>query len=132
METEEEEADDAAALAGGSRGGDAKRKGPRRNRSAAAQNATQAKQIQVLERKFEEEREKNLITTRILRLEGLEDGMNKGEGIDTYDRYIYIHGTNHEKNLGSPASSGCLQVSNVEAVELHDEIPLGSHLYIKL
>jgi len=80
----------------------------------------------------EEEREKNLITTRILRLQGLEDGLNKGEGIDTYDRYVYIHGTNHEENLGSPASSGCLQVSNAEAVELHDEIPLGSHLYIKL
>ncbi|OUU12090.1 MAG: L,D-transpeptidase [Verrucomicrobia bacterium TMED40] len=80
----------------------------------------------------EEEREKNLITTRILRLQGLEDGLNKGEGIDTYGRYVYIHGTNHEENLGSPASSGCLQVSNAEAVELHDEIPLGSHLYIKL
>ena len=80
----------------------------------------------------EEERVKNLITTRILRLQGLEDGLNKGEGIDTYDRYVYIHGTNHEENLGSPASSGCLQVSNLEVVELHDEIPLGSHLYIKL
>ena len=33
------------------------------------------------------EREKNLITTRILRLQGLEEGLNKGEGIDTYDRY---------------------------------------------
>tara|TARA_B100000212_G_scaffold241999_1_gene184491 strand:- start:115 stop:657 length:543 start_codon:yes stop_codon:yes gene_type:complete len=80
----------------------------------------------------EEERENNLITTRILRLQGLEDGLNKGEGIDTYGRYVYIHGTNHEENLGSPASSGCLQVSNLEVVELHDEIPLGSHLYIKL
>jgi len=80
----------------------------------------------------EEEQEKNLITTRILRLQGLEDGVNRGEGIDTYDRYVYIHGTNHEKNLGSPASSGCLQVSNADAVELHDEIPLGSHLFIKL
>ena len=78
------------------------------------------------------EREKNLITTRILRLQGLEEGLNKGEGIDTYDRYVYLHGTNHEENLGVPASSGCLQVSNEDAIELHDRIPVGSHLFVKL
>ena len=78
------------------------------------------------------EREKNLITTRILRLQGLEEGLNKGEGIDTYDRYVYLHGTNHEENLGVPASSGCLHVSNEDAIELHDRIPVGSHLFVKL
>ena len=78
------------------------------------------------------EREKNLITTRILRLQGLEGGLNKGEGIDTYERYVYVHGTNHEENLGVPASSGCLQVSNEDAIELHDRIPVGSHLFVKL
>ena len=44
------------------------------------------------------ENQKNLITTRILRLDGLEVGINKGEGIDTYECYVYIHGTNHEEN----------------------------------
>ena len=55
-----------------------------------------------------------------------------GKGIDTYDRYVYLHGTNHEENLGVPASSGCLQVSNEDAIELHDRIPVGSHLFVKL
>ena len=32
----------------------------------------------------------DLITTRILRLEGLQPGLNKGRGIDSYERYIYI------------------------------------------
>ena len=45
----------------------------------------------------------NLILTRILRLEGCEDGINRGEGIDSYERYIYIHGTNNEKSVGAPA-----------------------------
>ena len=48
----------------------------------------------------------NLITTRILRIVGLEHGLNKGEGIDTFERYVYIHGTNKEDRLGQPASSG--------------------------
>ncbi|MEY4941709.1 MAG: hypothetical protein RIQ93_3444, partial [Verrucomicrobiota bacterium] len=38
----------------------------------------------------------NLVTSRILWLRGLEPGVNAGENVDTYERYIYIHGTNHE------------------------------------
>ena len=72
----------------------------------------------------------NLITTRILRMEGLEDGLNRGPGIDTFDRYVYIHGTNHELKLGSPASSGCIQVSNADAIQLSECIPVGTILYI--
>ena len=33
------------------------------------------------------------ITSRILWLAGLEEGVNKGKGVDSYTRYIYIHGT---------------------------------------
>ena len=65
-----------------------------------------------------DEQEENLITSRILRLKGLECGKNLGGCVDTYSRYIYIHGTNHESKLGKPASSGCIQVSNKDAVEL--------------
>ena len=43
--------------------------------------------------------EENLILSRILRLEGLEQGLNKGKGIDSYERYIYIHGTNNEDRV---------------------------------
>ena len=63
-------------------------------------------------------------------MEGLEDGLNRGPGIDTFDRYVYIHGTNHELKLGSPASSGCIQVANADAIELSECIPVGTILYI--
>ena len=72
----------------------------------------------------------NLITSRILRLVGLEAGLNQGIGVDSYERYIYIHGTNHEEKLGLPASSGCLQMSNNEILELFDVIDEKTHLWI--
>ncbi len=45
----------------------------------------------------------DLILTRILTLDGLEDGVNRGPGCDSLERYIYLHGTNHEGLLGPPA-----------------------------
>ena len=70
------------------------------------------------------------VTSRILWLDGLEQGKNKGEGVDSRSRYIYIHGTNHEKRLGHPASSGCLQLSNINILELFDLVEVGTHLWI--
>jgi lipoprotein-anchoring transpeptidase ErfK/SrfK len=72
----------------------------------------------------------NLILTRILRLEGCEIGINKGNGIDSYDRYIYIHGTNNERLIGQPASHGCVCMTNADIVELFDTIPEGTLVYI--
>ena len=80
----------------------------------------------------EEKMLKNLITTRILRLSGLQQGVNRGGDVDTYDRYVYIHGTNHEDRLGSPSSSGCLQLGNLDVLEVFERIPEGTHLYISL
>ncbi len=71
-----------------------------------------------------------MITTRILRLKGLEKGVNSGGQVDTYDRYVYVHGTNHEERLGKPASSGCLQMGNEDIAELFDLLPEGTHLYV--
>ena len=65
-----------------------------------------------------------------MRLAGLEKGVNQGGVVDTFDRYVYIHGTNHEKNLGTPSSSGCLQMSNACVIELFNLIPENTHLYI--
>ena len=79
----------------------------------------------------EEKRAKNLITTRILRLKGLQVGVNQGDGVDSFDRYIYIHGTNHEDRLGQPSSSGCLQLSNSDVLELHNNVNEGTHLWIE-
>ena len=58
------------------------------------------------------------VLTRIMWLEGLEPGKNSGQGIDSHERFIYIHGTNQEHLLGSPASHGCIRLSNRDAIEL--------------
>ncbi len=78
-----------------------------------------------------EEQEKNLITTRILRLRGLESEVNRGGNHDTFARLVYLHGTNHEDRIGQPASAGCLQVSNRDALELFEIVPVGSRLLIE-
>jgi hypothetical protein len=72
----------------------------------------------------------NLITTRIIRLQGLEPGKNQGVGCDTYDRYVYIHGTNHEAGIGKPFSAGCILMLNDEAIELFDRVKSGDLLTI--
>ncbi len=79
----------------------------------------------------EEENAKNLITTRILWLRGLESGVNAGGEVDSYERYIYIHGTNREDRLGTPASSGCVHMNNVEIIGLFDEVRTGDHVWIE-
>lgn len=77
-----------------------------------------------------EEQEKNLITTRILWLRGLEPGVNQGRDVDSFARYIYLHGTNHEDRLGTPASGGCIQLNNVEIATLYDEVRVGDQVWI--
>lgn len=77
-----------------------------------------------------EEQQKNLITTRILRLRGLEPAHNSGPGLDSFERYIYIHGTNHEERLGTPASGGCILLSNKDVEELFDSVDLDSLILI--
>lgn len=73
----------------------------------------------------------NLILTRILRLEGLEPGVNKGEGIDSYERYIYIHGTGREDLIGRPLSHGCVCMRNRDVIELFEKVPEGTVVYIE-
>lgn len=72
----------------------------------------------------------NLITSRILRLKGLEPGVNQGAGIDSWERYIYLHGTNREDLLGTPFSSGCILMNNQEIIDLFPKIPVGMYLWI--
>lgn len=66
--------------------------------------------------------EENLILTRILRLRGIEEGVNSGPGVDSYDRYIYIHGTNQETQIGTPISHGCICMKNRDIITLFDMI----------
>ncbi len=76
------------------------------------------------------ETEHNLITTRILWLRGLEPGVNRGGDVDTYERYVYIHGTNHESRIGEPLSAGCVLLRNLDVIELYDQVRAGDHVLI--
>ena len=70
------------------------------------------------------------ITSRIFWLEGLEKGKNKGKGIDSFNRYIYIHGTSEEGRLGKPASHGCIRMKNKEVIDLYKLIEVGTLVLI--
>jgi UDP-N-acetylmuramate--alanine ligase len=72
----------------------------------------------------------NLILTRILWLEGLEQGINKGAGVDSYERYIYIHGTGREDLIGTPLSHGCVCLRNLDVIRLFDIVKEGTLVYL--
>ncbi|HUR60667.1 MAG TPA: L,D-transpeptidase [Opitutaceae bacterium] len=74
--------------------------------------------------------ENNLITTRILWLRGMEPGVNRGGDVDSYARYIYVHGTNHEGRVGEPISAGCLLMRDLDIVELFEEVRAGDLVWI--
>jgi lipoprotein-anchoring transpeptidase ErfK/SrfK len=72
----------------------------------------------------------DLITTRILQLEGLEPGINRGRGIDTRERNVYIYGTHEEGLIGQRASIGCVRMRNVDVIELFEKMKKNSLVVI--
>lgn len=62
------------------------------------------------------------VTSRILWLDGLEPGLNKGGNVDSKERFIYIHGTGEEGKLGEPASHGCIRMRNKDVIDLFDRV----------
>ncbi|MEN8007658.1 MAG: L,D-transpeptidase [Candidatus Krumholzibacteriota bacterium] len=72
----------------------------------------------------------DLILTRILTLDGLEEGVNRGPGVDSRARYIYIHGTNHEEGIGTPVSGGCVRMTNPDVVALFELVEEGDPVVI--
>lgn len=62
--------------------------------------------------------EDGLILSRVISLDGCEDNINKGSDVDTLNRYIYIHGTDCEDLIGTPASRGCIGMKNKDIIEL--------------
>jgi lipoprotein-anchoring transpeptidase ErfK/SrfK len=75
--------------------------------------------------------ENDYVTSRIMWLEGEENGVNKGPGIDSYERYIYIHGTHEEGLIGVKASHGCIRMFNVDVIDLYDRIYNGTKVIIR-
>ncbi len=70
------------------------------------------------------------IVGRILRLEGLQEGFNKGGSVDSYQRHIYIHGTNRIQELGDPSSIGCISMAPDDVIQLFNEVPVETAVYI--
>ena len=66
------------------------------------------------------------ITTRILWLEGREP-----HNANTRERYIYLHGTNHEESIGQPCSHGCVRMRNADIVKLFDLVEPGTEVVIE-
>jgi lipoprotein-anchoring transpeptidase ErfK/SrfK len=73
----------------------------------------------------EEGDERDHVQTRILWLSGLGE-----ENANTYGRYIYIHGTNAESKLGTPASCGCVRMGNEEVRDLFERVEVGTRVEI--
>ncbi|HTM58445.1 MAG TPA: L,D-transpeptidase family protein [Candidatus Udaeobacter sp.] len=72
----------------------------------------------------------DLILTRVITLEGLEEGVNRGPGVDSLERYIYLHGTNHEARLGMHDSHGCVRLANADVIELFDRVREGDRVVV--
>ncbi|MBV9657204.1 MAG: L,D-transpeptidase [Verrucomicrobia bacterium] len=66
------------------------------------------------------------IVSRILWLKGDELGNRHA-----FDRYIYIHGTPEERNVGQPVSYGCVRMKSRDVIALFDEIGTGARVYIR-
>ncbi|MCP5524674.1 MAG: L,D-transpeptidase [Verrucomicrobiales bacterium] len=72
------------------------------------------------------------IAHRILWLDGLEPGLNRGGNVDTFARYIYVHGIGNEMTLGRPASHGCIHLSATDILPLYDLLPVGTLIWIEV
>ena len=74
--------------------------------------------------------ERDWILSRILWLSGLERGINRLGDVDTMQRYIYIHGTPDSEPMGTPASHGCIRMTNEHVIELYAALPVGTRVLI--
>ncbi len=78
--------------------------------------------------------DRDWILSRIIWLKGLENGVNKGSnsqgGCDTYQRYIYIHGTPDSEPMGVPRSHGCIRMRNQDVFELFSKVKKGTPVSI--
>ena len=70
-------------------------------------------------------------TINISNIAFLEEGKNKGSGVDSYDRYIYIHGTHEEGLIGQKASHGCIRMFNQDVIYLYDKVEEGTKVLIR-
>jgi len=75
--------------------------------------------------------ERDWILTRILWLCGREWGRNRGPGVDTFRRFIYIHGTPDTEPMGEALSHGCIRMRNTDIAELFERVQAGTRVVIE-
>ena len=78
-----------------------------------------------------EDTDNDYVTSRIMWLDGEEEGFNKGGNVDSFRRYIYIHGTHEEGLIGTKASHGCIRMFNYDVIELFNLVSIGTKVLIK-
>lgn len=72
------------------------------------------------------------IITRILWLEGLEEGFNRGANVDSKHRKIYIHASPDSRPMGKPYSHGCICLHNQDMIDLFQQVVTGDEVDIAL
>jgi hypothetical protein len=65
------------------------------------------------------------IVSRILWLKGLDEANR-----NAFSRYIYIHGTAAEAQIGRPASFGCIRMRSADVIRLYDMVGVGTKVNI--
>jgi L,D-transpeptidase YbiS len=70
--------------------------------------------------------ERDWMLSRLIWLAGLEVGKNCGGDVDTFARYIYIHGTPDSEPVGEPRSHGCIRMRNADVIALFDRVDIGT------
>ncbi|MCZ6805107.1 MAG: L,D-transpeptidase [Proteobacteria bacterium] len=74
--------------------------------------------------------ERDWILTRIFWLSGTEEEKNKGGNVDSHDRFIYIHGSPDDVEMGQPGSHGCVRMRNEDIIELFEIVEVGIKVVI--
>lgn len=75
--------------------------------------------------------QRDWILTRILWLSGLEPNKNRYGEVDTLRRFIYIHGSPDDMEMGKPGSHGCVRMRNADTIRLYDMVDVGERVLIK-
>lgn len=73
----------------------------------------------------------DVITSRILWLQGIQAGYNCDGDVDTFNRYIYIHGTPDESHIGQPASIGCIRMKSLDVIQLFEQVKVNDLVIIE-
>lgn len=68
--------------------------------------------------------QRDWILSRILWLSGCEPGRNRLGAVDTFRRYIYLHGTPDSEPMGEARSHGCIRLRNADLLALFERVPL--------